>query len=104
MRDAQLVADEVCAQIELLTTGRLRKVAMRDGGWVQLFLDPLDGSFWELSYSQSEVQGGGPPTLAEVDSALLPRLYPELGRSVATPETGPADRRLPPPSIEPDRS
>lgn len=51
VRDAQLVADEVCAQIELLTTGRLRKVAMRDGGWVQLFLDPLDGSFWELSYS-----------------------------------------------------
>jgi hypothetical protein len=40
----------------------LSPIAERDGGWSRLFRDQ-DGAFWELTYPNSELQGGGPRRL-----------------------------------------
>jgi len=39
-----------------------------DGGWSRLYLDPVDGRYWELIYPQSEIHGGGPPRLAHISA------------------------------------
>jgi hypothetical protein len=56
-------ADETCARIDALVKDHLKQLGSRDGGWTQLFRDPSDGRLWELTYPQSEMHGGGPPSL-----------------------------------------
>jgi len=64
--NGQVRADETCERIQWLTTHHLRKVATSKqwGDWETLFQDPDDGRFWERTYPQSEMQGGGPPRLS----------------------------------------
>lgn len=64
--NGQVRADETCERIQWLTTCHLRKVAAskRWGDWETLFEDPDDGRFWERTYPQGEMQGGGPPRLS----------------------------------------
>ena len=69
----QLVGDETCRKIDLFLT-TLSRIASRDGGWTSLNRDPKDGSFWELTYPQSGMHGGGPPRL-ESYSSDAPRNY-----------------------------
>jgi hypothetical protein len=61
-------ADPTCERIAWLTEHHLRKVAASPhwGGWQTLYQDPDDGRYWERTYPQSEMQGGGPPRLAIV--------------------------------------
>jgi immunity protein 27 of polymorphic toxin system len=54
-------SDAICNRIEWLTTHHFRKIA--GGGWETLFQDPDDARYWERTYSQSEMHGGGPPAL-----------------------------------------
>jgi len=63
--DGKVSGDDICKQIEWLTTHYLRKLATSEqsGGWETLFQDPDDGRFWERTYTQGELHGGGPPTL-----------------------------------------
>jgi hypothetical protein len=58
-------ADEACNRIEQLKSNYLRKIAdsKEHGGWMVLYQDPQDMRYWELSYPQSELHGGGPPAL-----------------------------------------
>ena len=56
-------ADVAAARIEKLTNTYLTKVAVAESGWETLYRDPTDLRFWELTYPQSEVHGGGPPML-----------------------------------------
>ncbi len=58
-------ADETCKRVEALTAGVLELIAEHpeDGGWTTLFRDPRDGRFWERTYPQSHLHGGGPPAL-----------------------------------------
>jgi len=56
-------ADRNCHRIEALTTNLLREVAGDSSGWSTLYVDPDDGRFWELTYPNSEMHGGGPPHL-----------------------------------------
>jgi hypothetical protein len=56
-------ADEVSKRIEYLINIYLIKVAEDDSGWAVLFQDINDGRFWELTYPESEVHGGGAPLL-----------------------------------------
>jgi hypothetical protein len=58
-----VVADETCKRIERLTGGVLEPLAHDSTGWASLFRDPADGRLWELYYPQSELHGGGPPSL-----------------------------------------
>ena len=53
--------DETCNRIEYLVTNILKKVA--DGNWETLFQDPGDSRYWERTYPEGHMHGGGPPTL-----------------------------------------
>lgn len=64
--DGKLVADEVCARINNLISHHLVKIAEGNTGWETLYLDPLDGRLWELTYPESDSYGGGPPMLKSI--------------------------------------
>ena len=76
-----VVADENCARIEELTSGRLEEVAATDGGWSKLYRDPEDGRYWELTYPHSDWQGGGPPTLLHLTEAEVETKYGKIQSS-----------------------
>ena len=63
--DNGICCDAVCERIEWLIKHQLRKVAISKqwGGWETLFQDIDDGRYWERTFPQSEMQGGGPPML-----------------------------------------
>jgi Immunity protein 27 len=63
--DHQIRRDPVCERIEWLIANHLEEVAVSDqwGAWETLYRDPNDGRFWERTYPQGEMQGGGPPRL-----------------------------------------
>lgn len=62
----QMTSDEVCKRIDWLKTNHLKKLATDVTGWDVLFVDPIDGRYWELIYPNSEMHGGGPPTLINI--------------------------------------
>lgn len=55
--------DHVCERIEWLIKECLTKVSVSDDGWTVIYQDPLDKRYWQLSYPQSHLSGGGPPSL-----------------------------------------
>ena len=59
----RVVGNEACERIHLLTSQYLERVATDPSGWDKLYRDPEDGRYWELTYPQSEMHGGGPPRL-----------------------------------------
>jgi hypothetical protein len=65
--------DETCNRIDWLVSNHLRRLA--GGNWVTLYVDPLDGRFWELSYPHSAMHGGGPPRLSVIDLSLAKQKY-----------------------------
>ncbi|MBA6354243.1 Imm27 family immunity protein [Colwellia sp. BRX9-1] len=58
-----VIADPVRERIEWLINHNLKKVGTSKCGWNICFTDPIDGRFWLLTYLQSDMHGGGPPTL-----------------------------------------
>lgn len=62
-RDGRAVADETCERINELVRSHLKRLGHDASGWEVLYRDPDDGRLWELTYPQSELQGGGPPQL-----------------------------------------
>jgi hypothetical protein len=63
-RNGALVPDDTCRRIdEILASGQLTEVARAEDGWSILYRDVRDGRYWELTYPQSELPGGGPPAL-----------------------------------------
>ena len=61
MVDGRVRGDATCERIEWLVSGYLEKIASSD--WETLFRDPSDVRYWEKTYLQSEMHGGGPPSL-----------------------------------------
>jgi len=59
----QAVEDESSCRIKALVRDYLIKLGEGDFGWSKLFSDPVDGRFWEHTYPQSHLHGGGPPEL-----------------------------------------
>jgi hypothetical protein len=57
--------DAICERIIWLLAHHLRKIADSPqwGAWETLYQDPDDGRYWERTYPQSELHGGGPPQL-----------------------------------------
>jgi Immunity protein 27 len=64
----KIVADHTAQRIEFLLSEHLKKVISSADGWSQLYRDPNDGRLWQLTYPQSEMQGGGPPKLEVLSS------------------------------------
>ena len=82
LRDKQMVADAACQRIQWLMENYLQKVAIDASGWDCLYRDPGDGRLWERLYLQSELQGGGPPSLVCVNKADVREKYNLDGASV----------------------
>ena len=59
----KIIVDATCKRIEHLITEELQEIARDPSGWDVLYIDPNDSRFWELTYPQSEMHGGGPPRL-----------------------------------------
>ena len=78
LRDGKIEVDQTCRIIESRISEKLQRVTARDGGWTVLYHDPIEGSYWELTYQDSEMQGGGPPTLTYLEPGELQALYPTL--------------------------
>jgi hypothetical protein len=59
----QLLPDDTCQRIEMLIKDCLTEIGRDPSGWGVLYRDPSDNRLWELSYPESESQGGGAPQL-----------------------------------------
>lgn len=68
-------SDSMCRRIERLTTDQLTKLGSDPTGWDTLFKDPADGRYWELTYPQSDSEGGGPPRLTYIHDDEAKRKY-----------------------------
>lgn len=64
--EGKVVVDENCARVELLIDSHLQKVAVSKSGWDLIYKDPADNRLWHLTYPQSHMHGGGPPSLFSV--------------------------------------
>ena len=73
--DGLLNADETCVEIERLIAGPLRLTAVRQTGWAKLYVDPIEGTAWELTYPEGFNPGIGPPCLRELTAAEARELY-----------------------------
>jgi hypothetical protein len=62
--DGKVIGNAVCDRIDHLVSQYLLQVA--GGGWETLYQDPYDGRYWELTYPQGEMHGGGPPRLTHL--------------------------------------
>jgi len=68
-------ADANCARIEQLMLNHLVRLATDVTGWDCLYRDPSDGRLWELTYPLSDGHGGGPPTLAVINTTTAKGKY-----------------------------
>jgi hypothetical protein len=71
--------DEVDRRILWLVTRRLVACGHAGGGWDQLYQDPRDGRFWELTFPQGSLHGGGPRRLESVGASLAREKYGVTG-------------------------
>ena len=63
LQDGRVVADDVSERTLALANSYLVELGRDASGWSTLYRDPSDGRYWELTYPQGELQGGGPPQL-----------------------------------------
>lgn len=77
-----LQADATCQRIEQLIASHLTLIAFSKdcGGWETLFRDPDYGRYWERTYPQGDLHGGGPPRLECLAADAAERKY-EIVRS-----------------------
>lgn len=59
-------ADDAARRIDELVNGYLEDVAASEDGWSRLFRDSNDGRYWELTYPDSALHGGGAPRLTNI--------------------------------------
>lgn len=80
MRDGRMHGDDACERIETLTREYLEHVAVDEnsGAWATLFRDPRDGRYWERTYPQGHMHGGGPPSLRVLSPEDVRAKYPKV--------------------------
>lgn len=71
---ARVIRDPVDQRIDAVVA-RLEEVARSSDGWDTLYRDPSDGRYWELTYPQSGMHGGGPKRLANVPGEIAISKY-----------------------------
>lgn len=77
VQDGQARYDEICERIEWLVTQHLQKIADSPqwGAWERVYRNPDDGTYWECTYPQGEMHGGGPPQLKRLTTAEAKQKY-----------------------------
>ena len=56
-------ADDSCKRIDWLVSTVLKHVGTDGDNWEAYYQDPIDKRYWVMFYPQSELHGGGPPSL-----------------------------------------
>jgi Immunity protein 27 len=84
VQDGRARGDAACERIEWLIAHHLQKIAdrPRSGAWETLYRDPEDGRYWERTYPQGEMHGGGPPQLKRL---TIQEASDKYGAAVSTP-------------------
>ncbi|MDB4926711.1 Imm27 family immunity protein [Mucilaginibacter sp.] len=67
----KMTADDNCQRIAWLIDSYLKKTSTTDDGWTKIYQDPKDGRYWECTYPQGHMQGGGPPMLQIVSDEKI---------------------------------
>lgn len=67
--------DDINNRIYDLITNYLIKIKSDESGWNQLFIDPEDNRYWELTYPNSEMHGGGPYLLYNISNDKAKEKY-----------------------------
>lgn len=62
-----LERDSTARRIDRLIKEQLGQLGTDRTGWDVLYKDPGDGRLWELTYPESDSEGGGPPRLTQLD-------------------------------------
>jgi hypothetical protein len=73
-----MVKDQACERVEWLIANYLNMVATDNFSWDALYVDPSDNRFWELRFLQSEMHGGGPPSLFNISKEEVEIKYPQI--------------------------
>lgn len=76
LKGSSIKVDLVCERIEKLISEYLVEIAINENGWNKLFQDPEDKRYWELTYPESEMHGGGPPLLRYLSIQEARSKYP----------------------------
>lgn len=63
--DGKISLNEDCLKINMLLEKEFKKIGFSDDGWDVLYEDP-NNEYWELIYLESELHGGGPPSLIPI--------------------------------------
>ena len=71
----KMTKDENCIRIEWLRDNYLMKLKVGHAGWSVLYQDPEDQWSWELTYEESIMHGGGPPTLRNLSADAAKSKY-----------------------------
>lgn len=66
LKGSKIVAAGDAARIDAMLRDELVKVADAEGGWTVLYQHKTTGTFWEVSYPNSGMHGGGPRQLVEL--------------------------------------
>lgn len=73
--NGRLVADSAANRIDYLVCNELDEVGRSDDGWSVLYLDRRDGRYWELTYPDSDMHGGGAPALDFLPDDMAAKKY-----------------------------
>lgn len=78
--DGRVVGDKTCERVHSLVKTHLQELGISEegGAWETLFRDPEDGRYWERTYLESYMHGGGPPSLFNLPAEEAKRKYPHL--------------------------
>lgn len=71
----QMHKDDQSERIDYLTSYYLHKLTTDESGWDILYQDPEDNRYWELTFPQSEMHGGGPPSLTMISETEACKKY-----------------------------
>jgi hypothetical protein len=69
------LAEPTSVKIEQLIENHLVQIAHRNGGWTTLYQDPIDLSYWELSYPRGQKDSSGPLLLTQVSPEIVKAKY-----------------------------
>ncbi len=74
LENGKLIADVSTKRIDYLIKNELIELGRSTDGWSVLYRSKEDKRYWELSYADSSLHGGGAPVLTVLsDAAALAR-------------------------------
>jgi hypothetical protein len=77
----RMAIDATTERINWLVEKELIHLATDATGWENLYCDPKDGRYWELTFPLSELHGGGPPKLTALSAPDALKKYPSIATS-----------------------